>query len=119
MKMEARRRIWAHGTVTIAVSAAFATAWLVLGQNSDNVPWFPEWVWVLACGLAAGSAISVGVYQSLFALRSYTVIVAVIGLARSLAYLNNNSGGPAAVWFITTGTTILAYSLVEAKARTG
>jgi len=95
--------------VLVAVMAALATGWLILGPNSDSVPWGSDTIWMIVCALAAGAALAVARYRTLFALRSYVVITALIGAARSFAYLSDNAGGPAAVWFILTVTTIGGY----------
>jgi hypothetical protein len=88
-----------------------ATAWLVLGNHSDNVPWGSDLFWVIMCSVAAGAALAVAKHRSIFALRSYVFISATIGAIRSAAYLSDNSGGPAAVWFLLTLTTIGGYLL--------
>jgi len=96
-----------------AVMLAIGWVWLMF--NSDNVPAFSEGVWTLACGMAAGSALAAARWRTMFAFRTYVVITGVIGALRSWAYLENNSGGPAGVWFIVTTTTIIGYLMAVEK----
>jgi len=102
----------------MATAAAMAVGWIVLGENSDNVPLLSEPVWHIATGFAAGSAIAVGWYRSIFAARLYLVVVTVIGVARSFAYLTErDAGGPAAVWFLFTLTSLICLVLLTDRLR--
>ena len=98
--------------VLMLAAMTLAVTWFGLGFNSDNVPWFSEPFWIIGCGMAAGSALSVAVYRSLFALRSYVTVTIVLGVLRSGAYLSNSSGGPALVWLIIALTTLFLYLAV-------
>lgn len=95
--------------IALAFWVGIATGWLVLGRHSDRVPWGSALFWATICAVVAGSAMAVGRYRTVFALRSYVVMSSVVGAIRSTAYLADNSGGPAAVWFLFTLTTLGSY----------
>lgn len=100
------------------VGFAFAFTWIALGFNSDNVPWGTSEFWLVMCSFAAGAALAVAHYRTLFAMRSYVAAVVGIGWLRSIAYLSTDNGGPAAVWALVAMTTALAYALALHYRRT-
>jgi hypothetical protein len=103
-----------------AIAMAMAGAWLFLGFNSQNVPWGSSSFWIGACSIAAGAAVAVARYRTLFALRSYCVIVVLIGIVRSSAYVvYSGTNGPAAVWVIVSLTTAIGYINVNRTIRNG
>jgi hypothetical protein len=97
--------------IMTAFWAAVAVGWLILGNHSDRVPWGSELFWVTLTAVAAGAALAVARYRTVFALRSYVFITTAIGAIRSCAYLSSNAGGPAAVWFLFTLTNLGGYLL--------
>jgi hypothetical protein len=104
----------------VPLALALAAAWVTLGFNSENVPYGSRGFWLLACGLAAGSSVAVAWYRTLFALRSYCVIVIAIGTIRSVAYMVNlDTNGPAAVWAIMALTTAIGYINVNRSMKAG
>ena len=103
-------------TVRRLLAVALAAAWFALGFLSDSVPWFSEWVWILLCSMAAGSALSLAQHTSMFALKRYTFIVAVIGSIRTVAYGHDGNWGPGVVWAIVTLTTVAAALALIAQA---
>lgn len=95
--------------VRLAVWWAIAAGWFALGVNSDRVPFGNEAFWIIACGAVAGTAIGFATRRTVASLNVYLLSATFLGLVRSLAYLNNNSGGPAAVWFIIAMTNLIIY----------
>lgn len=93
-----------HPRPHLALWAAIAVAWLILGNNSDNVPTGNTVFWVVACGLVAGAAVGVAHRASRHSLLVYLVAALIVGAVRSVAYVVNGSGGPAAVWLIVSLT---------------
>lgn len=98
-----------------ALVAIIGCAWIVLGFLSDNVPWFSEPFWIVACGAAGGSAFALAQYTTVYALRRYTVIVGIVGGTRSAAYALNGAWGPMCVWVLLLATTIVAVSTLSAQ----
>lgn len=93
-----------------SIALGMCAAWVVLGFNSQNVPFGSSGFWLGACGLAAGSAFAVARFRTMFALRSYCFLVVMIGAVRSIAYVvNADTNGPAAVWAILALTTLIGY----------
>lgn len=112
---EAARHLMRHSLTESKVMTAFwaavAVGWLILGNHSDRVPWGTDLFWVTLTAVAAGAAVAVARYRTVFALRSYVFIATAIGVIRSCAYLSSNAGGPTAVWFLFTLTTLGGYLL--------
>lgn len=102
---------WApeHLYARLAIWWALAAAWFALGLNSDNVPYGNEWFWVIACGLVAGAALGYATRRTVFSLSIYLILAAAVGIIRSVAYLANDSGGPASVWLVVGLTNLLIY----------
>jgi hypothetical protein len=95
--------------------AILGCAWIALGFLSDNVPWFSEPFWIVACGAAGGSAFALVQYATVYALHRYTLIVAVVGGLRSAAYMTNGSWGPMLVWLVLLVTTVAAVLAISAQ----
>jgi hypothetical protein len=93
---------------------ALAAAWMALGFNSGNVPWGSHTFWVIACGTAAGSALALAHYTTMYALRRYVVVTAAVGIIRSSAYASIDAYGPMFVWIILTLTTVVATCAISA-----
>lgn len=93
----------------LAIWFALATGWFLLGLNSDRVPYGNDWFWVVACGAVAGAALGYVTRRTLASFSVYLILATSVGLVRSVAYLSNDSGGPAAVWFIVGMTNLLIY----------
>ena len=92
------------------IAVLMSGAWVVLGFNSQSVPYGSDGFWLLVCGVASGSSLAVAWHRTLFALRSYCVIVMIVGAIRSIAYaVELDTNGPAAVWVILALTTAIGY----------
>lgn len=95
--------------VRLAVWWAIAAGWFALGVNSDRVPFGTEAFWVIACGAVAGTAIGFATRRTVASLNVYLLSATILGLVRSIAYVSDDSGGPAAVWFIIAMTNLIIY----------
>jgi hypothetical protein len=95
-----------------------AGAWLALGFLSDSVPWFSEPTWIVLCSIAAGSALALARYTTMYSLRRYVIIATLVGVLRSAAYGLNGAYGPMCVWLILLSTTIAAALTLHAQSVT-
>lgn len=93
----------------LAIWWALATGWFILGLNSDRVPYGNDWFWIVGCGAVSGAALGYVTRRTRGSLSVYLVLAACIGLIRSAAYLSDDAGGPASVWFIVGMTNLLIY----------
>lgn len=102
---------WAkpHLHMRIFCWIALAGAWFALGLNSNSVPWGTDWFWIVACGSVAGAALGYLTRRTVPSLLVYLGLATAVGLVRSVAYLSNDSGGPAAVWLVIGLTNLLIY----------
>ena len=99
------------------LAAALAAAWLTLGFLSDSVPGYSEPIWVLLCGVAAGSALALARWSTRYALLRYTLIAGFIGASRSAFYATEGIWGPAVVWAILLLTTVAAAVAIVAQSE--
>lgn len=102
-------------TIRRPLVGVIGVSWLALGFLSDNVPWFGEMFWIVACGAAAGAAFALAHWTTMYALRRYVVIVGVVGGLRSIAYASNGAWGPLWVWVIVLATTFAAALALAAQ----
>lgn len=94
----------------IAVLAA--ACWIGVGWTSTNEfvgDIFSRDAWLICCGLAAGSALSLARWGSLHALQSYTIIAVSIGALRAIAYGSDHIYGPVWIWSVFALTTVAFY----------
>jgi hypothetical protein len=96
------------------VVVALAAAWFTLGFFSDNVPWGSDTFWIIACSIAAGSALALAQHTTMYALHRYVFTTSVIGIIRSTAYASDGAFGPMFVWIILTLTTVVAACAIGA-----
>ena len=97
----------AYPKLHMALWGAIALAWLILGVNSDNVPWGTDQTWLIMNAVVSGTAIGVGFRGSRDSMLVYLVAALVAGASRSVAYLADGSGGPGWVWTIITLTNVV------------
>lgn len=102
-------------TIRRLLVGVIGVAWLALGFLSDNVPWFGETFWIVACGAAAGSAFSLAHWTTFHALKRYGLIAGIVGTLRSAAYATNGAWGPLWVWIILLATTFAAILALMAQ----
>lgn len=107
------RKVMTTSRAFSAFMVLLGTGWIMLGIHTRRIPWFTHEFWILACGLCGGAAFALARYRTLFALRAYAWFSVAIGGLRSLAYISNNAGGPAAVWYIYSITVWGGYLLVR------
>lgn len=102
-------------TIRRLLVGVIGVAWLALGFLSDNVPWFGETFWIMACGAAAGSAFALAHWTTMHALKRYALAVAIVGGLRSAAYASAGAWGPLWVWVILLATTFAAALALAAQ----
>ncbi len=90
----------------MALWAAIALSWLILGANSGNVPWGSTESWILINALVAGTALGVAYRGTANSMMMYLIAALLASGFRSAAYIANGSGGPGWVWVIVTLTNI-------------
>lgn len=90
----------------MALWAAIAISWLILGANSGNVPWGTTATWVFVNALVAGAALGVAYRGTANSMMVYLVAALLASGFRSAAYIANGSGGPGWVWVIVTLTNV-------------
>ena len=88
----------------MALWAAIALSWLILGANSGNVPWGTTETWIVVNALVAGAALGVAYRATASSMTVYLVAALAASGVRSAAYMVEGSGGPAWVWVIVTLT---------------
>jgi hypothetical protein len=103
-----------HRNARRAIVVVLAAAWFTLGFVSDNVPWGSDVFWLIACGIAAGSALALAQHTTMYALHRYVFATSTIGIIRSTAYASNGAYGPMFVWVILTLTTVVAACSISA-----
>ena len=82
----------------MALWAAIAVSWVILGANSGNVPWGSDTFWLVSCGLTAGAALGVASRGTRNSMCVYLVAATTIATIRASAYLSNDAGSPAWVY---------------------
>ena len=96
-----------HTRLHMALWTAIALAWVVLGANSQNVPFSTSTFWIIVTSLTAGAALGVARRGSRDSMLVYLIAALAVGSCRSIAYLLNSAGGPAWVWLIVTLTNVV------------
>lgn len=94
----------------MALWTAIALAWLILGANSDGVPWFAEDTWLLIDAIVAGTALGVAYRGTSRSMSIYLVTAMTVSTVRSAAYIDAGYGGPAWVWGIVSLTNVALLS---------
>lgn len=90
----------------MALWAAIAVSWVILGANSQNVPFSTSTFWIIVTSLVAGAALGVARRGTRDSMVIYLVAALAVGSCRSIAYLLDSAGGPAWVWLIVTLTNV-------------
>lgn len=92
----------------MALWTAIALCWLILGVNSDAVPWGGGGHgWLVGCALVAGSALGVAYRSTRDSMLTYLVFALIAGSIRSLSYLIDGATGPGWVWLIVGLTNVV------------
>lgn len=86
---------------------SIALAWVLLGGNSNNVPVGSTGFWIALTGIVAGAAIGVAARGTQNSMIVYALAALTAGVIRSASYIDNGSGGPAAVWLIVALTNVV------------
>lgn len=90
----------------MALWAAIAVAWLLLGAHSRAVPWGTPTMWIVFNAFVAGAALGVACRGTFNSLMIYLFAAFAAGSIRSMAYLSNGAGGPTWVWAIVALTNV-------------
>ena len=91
----------------MAIWAAIAVSWLILGSQSSRVPWGNDMTWLLANAVVSGAALGVAYRRTHESMWIYLICALTVGSLRSAAYLANGSAGPGWVWAILALTNIV------------
>lgn len=91
----------------MAIWAAIAVCWLILGSQSGRVPWGNDMTWLLANAVVSGAALGVAYRRTHESMLVYLIAALVAGSVRSAAYLSNGSTGPGWVWAIIALTNVV------------
>lgn len=100
---------WSHAypRFHMALWAAIAVSWLILGANSGNVPFGTEQTWLVGNALVAGTALGVAYRGSRESMILYLLAALAAGTIRAFSYLLNGSTGPGWVWAIVALTNLV------------
>lgn len=101
----------------MALWAALAVVWVILGANSANVPWGNVTTWVIVNSFVAGAALGVAFRRTADSMFVYLVAALIAAAIRSIAYIMDGSGGPGWVWVIVTLTNVILLGQWGTRAR--
>lgn len=97
---------------------AIGLAWLAVGWFG-RAPSFDRPVWMMLCAVPAGASFAMAEHLSPFALRSFAISTATVGLLRGLTYVldEDTSSGALWVWVIVICLALFVWHRIDMDSR--